>query len=180
MKSRIHSSSLAGAQSGVMLIEVLVALLIFSMGVLGIIGLHSTAAKVSGDARYRSEAALLANELIGRMWAGDRTAAVLQANFDNTVNANAPAYQAWAWGGYSGTTGTQAAPAANTVLKLLPGARTNLPVVTVTPVTRTVMGTGGSVTITTAQVSVTLKWQAPQESGDNAVHSYVAVAQIGG
>lgn len=180
MKSPSPSSSSAGSQSGVMLIEALIALLIFSLGVLGIVGLHSTAAKVSGDARYRSEAALLANELIGRMWAGDRTAATLQAAYDSTVNANAPAFTAWAWGGYSGTTGSQTAPAANTVLKLLPGASTNLPVVTITPVTRTVTSSGASVTVTTAQVSVTVKWQAPQESGDNAVHSYVAVAQIGG
>jgi type IV pilus assembly protein PilV len=170
----------AGRQSGVMLIEALIALLIFSVGVLGIVGLQSTAAKVSGDARYRSEAALLANELIGRMWSGDRTPDVLRAQYDNTVDPNAPGFQAWAWSGYWATPGTKTAPAQNTVLKMLPGASANLPVVTVTPVTRTVTGAGGVVTITTAQVSITVKWQAPQEDGESSVHSYVAVAHIGG
>lgn len=179
MKTPI-SSLRARSQSGVMLIEALIALLIFSLGVLGIIGLQSTATKMSGDAQYRSEAALLANELIGRMWAGDRTAAVLQANYDST-SSNPSAYQAWAWVGSSGTAGTQAAPARNTVLKNLPGARAHLPVVTVTPVTRTVVSASGTTaTVTTAQVSVTVSWQAPQENGDTSVHSYVAVAQIGG
>jgi len=162
-----------------MLIEALIAILIFSVGVLGLIGLQSTATKASGEARYRSEAALLANELIGRMWASDRNAVNLQAAYDSTVNGSA--FQAWAWVGVSGTPGTQTAPAQNTVLKTLPGAQANLPVVTVSPVSRTVISASGkSSTVTTAQVSVTVKWQAPQENGDNTVHSYVAVAQIGG
>ena len=178
MKLRLPSRS-AGSQSGVMLIEALIAMLIFSVGVLGLIGLQSTATKASGEARYRSEAALLANELIGRMWASDRNAANLQAAYDSTVNGLA--FQAWAWVGASGTPGTQTAPAQNTVLKTLPGAQANLPVVTVSPVSRTVISASGkSSTVTTAQVSVTVKWQAPQENGDNTVHSYVAVAQIGG
>lgn len=168
------------AQSGVMLIEALIALLIFSLGVLGIVGLHSTASKVSGDARYRSEAALMANELIGKMWAGDRNAAVLRTAYDSSQNG--PAFQAWAWvGTNAGSPGTQAAPAQGTVLKMLPGASANLPVVTVTPVSRTITTSSGTVvTVTTAQVNVTIKWQAPQENGDGSVHSYVAVAHIGG
>lgn len=179
MKSR-RPSLRARRQSGVMLIEALIALLIFSVGVLGIVGLQSTAAKVSGDARYRSEAALLANELIGKMWAGDRTAATMRAAYDSTQNG--AAFQAWAWvGADAGSPGTQAAPAPGTVLKMLPGASSNLPVVTVTPVSRTVTTSSGTVvTVTTAQVSVTIKWQAPQENGDTSVHNYVAVAHIGG
>jgi type IV pilus assembly protein PilV len=178
MKPRISSSG--RAQSGVMLIEALIALLIFSLGVLGIVGLQSTATKVSGDARYRSEAALMANELIGKMWAGDRTPATMLAAYDSSQNG--PAYQAWAWVGTdAGSPGTQSAPAQGTVLKMLPGARTYPPVVTVTPVSRTVTtSSGATVTVTTAQVSVTIKWQAPQEDGDGAVHSFMTVAHIGG
>jgi type IV pilus assembly protein PilV len=173
------SRSRPRAQSGVMLIEALIALLIFSIGVLGIIGLQSTAVKVSGDARYRSEAALLANELIGKMWTSDRTAATLKAAFDS-AETSPTAYQAWAWVGTGGTAGTQTAPADGTVFKVLPGAASTPPVVTVKPVTQAYTFNGKPVTVTTSQVTITLSWKAPQETGDTSVHSYIAVAQIGG
>lgn len=182
MESRFATPSIK-AQSGVMLIEALIAILIFSIGALGIIGLQSTATKVSGDARYRSEAALLANELLGRMWAADRTPANLRAAFDSSVGTNGgPAFQAWAWvGSNTAAPGTTSNPGQGTVFKLLPGASTNVPVVTVTPVSRTfTTAAGATATVTTAQVSIRVMWQAPQESGDSAVHSYDLVAQIGG
>lgn len=55
-------------QRGVALIEVLVAILIFSIGVLGLIGLQSRAIAVSIDAEDRNRASLLANELITELW----------------------------------------------------------------------------------------------------------------
>lgn len=180
MKSCTPSCAPASSQSGAMLIEALIALLIFSVGVLGIIGLHSTAAKVSGDARYRSEAALLATELVGKMWTGDRTPANLQTRYDSSLNG--PGFQAWAWiGANTAAPGTQTAPASGTVYKLLPGAQAYPPVVTVNPVTRTVTtASGTTANVTTAQVSIRVRWRAPQESGDTSVHSYNLVAQIGG
>jgi type IV pilus assembly protein PilV len=77
--------------SGFMLLEALIAILIFSIGILALVGMQATATRESGDAKYRSEAALLANELIGNMWTSDRTTATLQANF-NTGGAQ---YLAW-------------------------------------------------------------------------------------
>jgi len=52
-----------------MLLEVLIALMIFAMGILGVIGLQATAINNTLDARYRSDAALIANQIIGVMWA---------------------------------------------------------------------------------------------------------------
>ncbi len=159
--------SRASHQAGVMLIEALIAILIFSIGVLGIIGLQGSAVKASTDAKYRSEAALLANELIGRMWAGDRTQATLQANFSS---ANGPLYQQWAWiGSVAASPGTTAAPAAGTVLAALPGASANRPTVVIAP--------GMGTALPSSQVTITIFWQVP---GEAAVHSYVAMAQIGG
>jgi type IV pilus assembly protein PilV len=156
------------SQAGVMLIEALIAILIFSVGVLGIIGLQASAAKASSDAQFRSEAALLANELIGRMWAGDRTQATLQANYNSATNG--VLYQQWAWvGTNAGAPGTQAAPAPSTVLRTLPGAIANPPTVVVTSSAGTV--------IPSSQVTVTIFWQVP---GEAAVHNYVAMAQVGG
>src|SRR5690606_18258069 len=55
-------------QRGVALIEVLVAILIFSIGVLGLIGLQSRAIAVSMDTEDRNRASLLANELVSMLW----------------------------------------------------------------------------------------------------------------
>ena len=53
---------------GFMLIEVLVALLIFAVGVLGIVGLLASLTKAQSASKYRGDAAFLAQELIGTMW----------------------------------------------------------------------------------------------------------------
>ena len=56
-------------QGGVVLLEALVAILIFSIGILAIVGLQGAAVKTAADARYRSDAAFLANELMSQIWA---------------------------------------------------------------------------------------------------------------
>jgi type IV pilus assembly protein PilV len=57
-----------GAQQGMALIEVLVSILLFSFGLLGLIGLEATAINVSVDAEDRSRAALFASEIASYMW----------------------------------------------------------------------------------------------------------------
>lgn len=66
MKTNQHSPSYR--QHGVMLLEALVAILIFSIGILAIVGLQANAIKLSNDAKYRSDASFMANQLIGEMW----------------------------------------------------------------------------------------------------------------
>ena len=56
-------------QDGSALLEALIAILIFSFGVLGLIGILAASVRATNDARYRAEAANLANALIGDMWA---------------------------------------------------------------------------------------------------------------
>ena len=56
-------------QRGSALLEAMVAILIFSFGVLGLIGILATSIRATNDARYRAEAANLANAVIGDMWA---------------------------------------------------------------------------------------------------------------
>jgi type IV pilus assembly protein PilV len=55
-------------QAGVMLIEALIGILIFSIGVLALLGMQGAAIKNTTDARYRSEAAFLATKIVGQMW----------------------------------------------------------------------------------------------------------------
>jgi len=61
------------AERGVALIEVMVSLLIFLIGVLGVIGLQAKAIQFTVQAEDRSHAALLANDLVALMWAQQST-----------------------------------------------------------------------------------------------------------
>lgn len=56
------------SQSGVALIEVLVSILLFSLGILGLIGLQTRAISLSIDAEDRNRAALIANDIASTMW----------------------------------------------------------------------------------------------------------------
>ncbi len=51
-----------------MLIEALIGLLIFMLGILALIGMQAIAMQYTIDAKYRSEASFLANQIIGVMW----------------------------------------------------------------------------------------------------------------
>lgn len=53
---------------GIALIEVLVALLIFMLGVLGLVGLQTSMTRAQTESKSRADAVALANDLIGRMW----------------------------------------------------------------------------------------------------------------
>lgn len=59
----------ASNQRGMMLIEGLLAILIFSMGVLAVVGLQAASVKNGTDAKYRADASFFANQIIGTMWA---------------------------------------------------------------------------------------------------------------
>jgi type IV pilus assembly protein PilV len=56
-------------QKGSFLLEALIAILLLSVGILGMVGLLATSIRASNDARYRSEAATLANGMVADMWA---------------------------------------------------------------------------------------------------------------
>lgn len=60
---------------GMSLTEVLVSLAIFAVGVLGLLGMHATALASFSDAKYRLDAALLADRLLGQVWVDRANAA---------------------------------------------------------------------------------------------------------
>lgn len=66
-------------QAGFALMECLFAILIFSVGILALLSLQATSIAETSAARYRTDASLLANRLVGEMWASNR--ATLAANF---------------------------------------------------------------------------------------------------
>lgn len=51
-----------------MLIEALIGILIFMLGILALIGMQAVAMQYTIDAKYRSEASFLTNQIIGVMW----------------------------------------------------------------------------------------------------------------
>jgi len=53
---------------GISLIEVLVAMTIFSFGILGMLGMHARALASFSDSKYRTDAALLTDSLLNDIW----------------------------------------------------------------------------------------------------------------
>jgi type IV pilus assembly protein PilV len=74
---RIHG------QHGFALVEALVSILIFSFGVLGVIGLEARGIQFSVDAENRNRAAVFASEIASSMWLA------------GTVTPTAPQLAAW-------------------------------------------------------------------------------------
>ena len=127
------------AQRGVLLLDAMIGILLFSLGVLAIVSLQGTAAKQVGQAKFRSDASFMADQLIGQMWA-------------NRTNIAAYAYS-----------GTGSAPSvlSNWITEVnprLPNATAYPPQIIVTPTVY-----GGPPAYTSYQVTVTLFWQMPDE-----------------
>ena len=81
-----------GRQEGATLMEALVAILIFSIGILALVALQAASVKNASMARYRTEASLLADDVVGQMWGDDKTTATLQANYNSPSGAK---FQNW-------------------------------------------------------------------------------------
>ena len=85
------------SQAGVMLIEALVAILIFSVGVIAVMGMQAVSIEQVSAAKYRTDASYLANQITGQMWtdmpnlANYATAgSAVRASWDATVAGTLP------------------------------------------------------------------------------------------
>ena len=118
------------SQGGVVILEVLVSIVIFAVGVLGIVGLQAVTAKAGINARFRTEAAALSDELVARAqtWTNMTT---LETNFTGTTVAGGTAtggteYQSWSNDrlarATTGLPGAQATVAFPAPLAVTPGA----------------------------------------------------------
>lgn len=140
-------------QGGMMLLEALLGILLFSIGILGLIGLQGVSIKNTTEARYRSEAAYLANQIVGRMWV-DRS---------NLAS-------------YALTTGTTCNTGATTALQQwLCQVEATLPGITTAAPTRP------TIAVAADTVTVTLHWRVGSNSAitDNSdIRSYVLITRI--
>jgi len=71
-------------QTGAYLLEALIGILIFALGVLGIVGLQAASLRTTTDSAVRAEAVFAANQLLGQMWADDENSLV--ANYSSAFN----------------------------------------------------------------------------------------------
>ena len=85
----LYSSRLQ--QSGAYLLEALIGMLIFALGVLGIVGLQAASLRTTTDNSLRAEAVFAASQLMGQMWAD------VQGNLvANYASPAGPTYTGWA------------------------------------------------------------------------------------
>lgn len=64
-----HSCPTPKTQTGVALLEALIAVLVFSFGILAVVGLQANAMRITTDAKMRIDASNVANQRVGEMWA---------------------------------------------------------------------------------------------------------------
>lgn len=149
MPSRRSNLDASSRQAGVVLLEALVAILIFSFGILGLIGLQAASIKNLTESQFRVEAANWANTLLAQIRTADP--GTRKSDFQTDGGSATYGYQAW----YNRLTGTTMG---------LPGAAldANQP---------TVVFSGSDDTI----VTVTLFWQAKT---DSATRQHVVTTQL--
>lgn len=80
---------------GYVLLEALVALLIFSLGLLGMIGFQAASTRIATDSRFRTEAAILVDELISKMAVDQRATVATRYAYDSTASVKGAATDAW-------------------------------------------------------------------------------------
>lgn len=70
-------------QQGVVLVEAMIAILIFSMGVLAIVGLQAAMLKNTSESKFRADASYIAQQRIGAMWIDQANIATYLENNTN-------------------------------------------------------------------------------------------------
>jgi type IV pilus assembly protein PilV len=90
------NTQLRKKQKGSMLLEALIAILIFSMGILALMGMQANAINTVSESKYRSDAGFLANRIIGQIWADRANFASYACNPCTTTGTGNVDTRAWA------------------------------------------------------------------------------------
>jgi type IV pilus assembly protein PilV len=148
-----HATRLQRKEKGFVLLDALIAILIFSVGILGMVAMQGTAVKLAGDAKYRSDAAMLVDQVIAQMWGSNlTTVGPLSTAYAGAAGTGGAGYTAWVatLDCASGTASTSC----------LPGADANPPTIAVSG---------------TNLVTVTVYWKSPNDTG---IHNYASSTQL--
>lgn len=154
-----HSTQHAYRQQGIMLLEALISILIFSIGILAIIGLQANSIKLANDSKYRADANLLANQIIGEMWLSQSSvaSAVFATSFQSP---NGASYVAWA----------------SKVASAIPTTGVSAPTVSIAQSSLAI--TGGS-PVVTSTATIDIYWTVPGETASGtSTHHYQTLTQF--
>jgi type IV pilus assembly protein PilV len=164
MKKHQYAAALSPkVQSGFVLLDAVIAILIFSIGILGMVALQGSAIKLAGDAQFRTNAAMFADQVIAQMW-GDYDPVNYPTGSQLTTDYSSPSgakYLVW-----KTTLDCSTAAAA---VPCLPGVTANPPTIVI----QNADTTGGK--SPSSLVTVTVFWKSPNDTGP---HQYVSVTQI--
>ncbi len=145
-------------QRGSVLLEALISVLVFSLGILALVSMQTAAARSTIDAKYRADAAFLANQIIGSIWGealGNRADYV---NGGDATQAGAAACPA----GGAAARSPEALAWLGQVARLLPEATANRQ----------------QITINNDNVTVRVCWLDRSDNAGGAYHNHVVSAQI--
>ena len=155
-------------QHGVMLLEALIGILIFSIGILALIALQSASVSATSDARYRVEAVNLANQMLGTIWTSvDRsTPGSLQADLLAFKHMAGVPSETCDFAGGAASANAKVLAWQDSVAATLPnsdaGARQQIDVN---------LGAGN-------QVTLTICWKAPSEAASADYHRHIVVTNV--
>jgi type IV pilus assembly protein PilV len=171
---RAESSTRRSDQAGFFLIEAMVALLIFALGILGLVAMGGTAVASQSDAQYRTEATAIADAIAGeialnvnRLPAAPLTAAQNKA-LSLLTFAHHPAGGNCVFGG-APTANVSVAALADRAGNAIPGAQ-GLPGATIANQQILINGAGSF-----NRVEITLCWRT---ANDNAPRRHTLVTYI--
>jgi type IV pilus assembly protein PilV len=138
----MNMRTMRSKQEGVMLLEALIGILIFSLGVLALVAMQAVSVSAVSNARFRTEAAFLADDIIGQAWT------------DRGFCPPAPAVCISPLDGYRYPGGGAGALVGwvQKVRATLPSSDVYPPTIEVTPMANPTSG---------RQITVTVQWRAP-------------------
>jgi type IV pilus assembly protein PilV len=141
-------------QSGSVILEALIAILIFSLGILSLVGMQATAINTVSDSQYRGSASFLADQMVGTIWAARLGTTTANAS-DAYVSTPDPGFKCNPCGAANGNAYTQA--------WYVSGVQANLP-----------QGTA-VISMVNNTVIITVGWQSPKDKNphQHVVSSYV-------
>jgi type IV pilus assembly protein PilV len=134
---------------GFAMLESMVAMLLFTVGVLGVVGLQATMTRAQSVAKYRGDAIYLASQLVGVIRADTATSAAGISNIGNLAN--------YASAGGKCANYARCADWSGKVARALPGGATVL-----------------AVDLANSLVTITITWTPPNEG----THSFSTTTQI--
>lgn len=145
-------------QRGSVLLEALISILIFSLGILALVSMQTATARSTIDAKYRADAAFLANQIVGSIWIETPARRVDYVNGINATQAGAAGCQA----GGAAAAAPEALAWLGQVARLLPDAPANRQ----------------QITIANDNVTVRVCWLDRSDGAIDAYHNHVVSAQI--